>query len=219
MDLYDLTQIQPSERTLVGDKAFQLSRVVQRGYPVMPGFVVSAQVCFEFLETLNGLEPLVADLPHSSVHLDVDNSRQLQRVAQRLRQKITTAALPPDWLTTLSAAVRQWETPGLIFRPSLAYSHRDMKISGLLEAQVCTWEPETIALALKRTWSQLFRAKSLLYWQRAGIKLQQINLAVLVQPLTNAIASGSLTRDPVKCEIQASWGLGMAIARIPIPQW
>lgn len=229
-NLYWLEQIQPSDRTLVGDKAFQLSRVVQRGYPVLPGFVVSAQVLWEFLEALNGSEPLVADLPHSSLHLDVDNSRQLQRVAQRLRQEITTAPLPPDWLATLSAAVGQWETPALIFRPSVAlpsgvklgravpsreltWFHASMKTSGLLEAQVCTCDQEAMALALKQTWSQLFRARSLMYWQRGGIGLQQINLAVLVQPLRNAIASGKLTYDPAKFEIQASWGLGMASSR------
>lgn len=229
-NLYWLEQIQPSDCTLVGDKAFQLSRVVQRGYPVLPGFVVSAQVLWQFLETLNGSEPLVADLPHSSLHLDVDNWRQLQRVAQRLRQQITSAPLPPDWVATLSAAVGQWETPALIFRPSVAlpsgasllrampsrelgYSHAGMKTSGLLEAQVCTCDQEAMALALKQTWSQLFRARSLMYWQRSGIGLQQINLAVLVQPLTNAIASGKLTYDLAKFEIQANWGLGMASDR------
>lgn len=229
-NLYWLEQIQPSDRTLVGDKAFQLSRIVQRGYPVLPGFVVSAQVLWEFLETLNGSEPLFADLPHSSLHLDVNNSRQLQRIAQRLRQEITTAPLPPDWVATLSAAVGQWETPALIFRPSvallsgvklgravpsreLAWFHAGMKTSGLLEAQVCTCDQEAMALALKQTWSQLFRARSLMYWQRSGIGLQQINLAVLVQPLTNAIASGKLIYDTAKFEIQASWGLGMASSR------
>ena len=215
-NLYWLEHIQPSDRTLVGDKAFQLSRVVQRGYPVLPGFVVSVQALFEFIQSLNGNESLVADLPHSSLHLDVDNPRQLQRVAQRLRQEIITAPLPSEWVATISAAVERWETPALIFRPSLVLptaTYRSLKTTGLLEAQVCTCDQEAMALALKQTWSQLFRARSLLYWQRAGIGLQQINLAVLVQPIANAIASGYLTYNQTELEIQASWGLGMAIAR------
>jgi len=84
--LYWLDQVKLPDRILVGEKAFQLSRVGQCGYPVVPGFVVSATVFRSFLETLNSSEPLVADLPHSSLHLDVDNSRQLQEVAVRLRQ-------------------------------------------------------------------------------------------------------------------------------------
>jgi len=215
-NLYWLEQIKPSERTLLGEKAFHLSRVMQRGYPVLPGFVVPAQVLWEFLQTLNSHEPLVTALPHSSLHLDVDNPRQLQQVAQRLCQEITTAPLPCEWVQSILEATRDWEAPAMIFRPSLALSTRipgRMKIAGLLEAQVCSRDRQAIALALKRTWSQLFRARSLFYWQRHGIELQQINLAVLVQPLSNAIASGSLTCHGAEIEIKASWGLGMAISR------
>lgn len=210
-----LEQIQPSDRSIVGDKAFHLSRIAQLGYPVIPGFVVAAHIWRQFLETLNGTESLVADLPNSSLHLNIDNPYQLQRVAQRLRQEMTTAPLPLEWIETLFNAVKCWH-PALIFRPSLALSngnYQNMQISGLLEAQICHCDQEAVALALKQTWSQLFRARSLLYWQRAGIRIQQINLAVLVQPLINAIASGCLSYNLEQLEIKASWGLGMAIAR------
>ena len=113
--LYWLDQIKQQDRTKVGDKAFHLSRIMQHGYPVMPGFVVSATVLQEFLETLNSSEALVVDLPHSSLHLDVDNWRQLQQVAGRLRQEITTATVPPQWVKTIFNAAAQWETESLIF--------------------------------------------------------------------------------------------------------
>lgn len=189
---------------------------MQRGYPVLPGFVVPAQVLWDFLQTLNSREPLVTALPHSSLHLDVDNPHQLQQVAQRLCQEITTAPLPCEWVQSIFEATQSWEAPAMMFRPSLALSTPipgRMKIAGLLEAQVCSCNRQAIALGLKRTWSQLFRARSLFYWQRHGIELQQINLAVLVQPLSKAIASGSLTCHRAEFEIKATWGLGMAIAR------
>jgi len=215
-NLYWLEHIKPSDRTLVGEKAFHLSRMMQRGYPVLPGFAIPAQVLWEFFQTLNSHEPLVTALPHSSLHLDVDNPRQLQQVAQRLCQEITTAPLPSEWVQSILEAMRSWEAPAMIFRPSLALSvpiPGGMKIAGLLEAQVCSRDRQAIALALKRTWSQLFRARSLFYWQRHGIELQQINLAVLVQPLSKAIASGSLTCHGAEIEIKATWGLGMALSR------
>jgi len=213
-NLYWLEQIKSSDRTAVGDKAWQLGKVLQLGYPAVPGFVIGAQVWQQFLENLPGTEPLVADLPHSSLHLDVDNPQELQRVAQRLRQEITAAPLPAEWLEKLFQAVKVWQTATLIFRPSLTLNNHSTKKAGeLLEAQVCSCDQEAIALTLKQTWSQLFRARSLLYWQRAGIKLQQINLAVLVQPLTDALAAGSLSYGWEEMEIKASWGLGMAIAK------
>ena len=213
--LYWLDQIKLQDRAKVGDKAFYLSKIIQRGYPVVPGFVVSAGILRQFLENLNSSESLVADLPHSSLHLDVANWRQLQQVAGRLRQEILTATVPQQWVSEIFQAAKEWQTGCLILRPTLAVSttKAGMKnISGLLESVFCQCESEAIAFALKRTWSQIFRARSLLYWQRAGINLQQINLAVLVQPVENAIASGLLRANSSGWEIEATWGLGIAIA-------
>ncbi|MBC1219438.1 phosphoenolpyruvate synthase [Nostoc sp. UCD121] len=213
--LYWLDQIKLQDRAKVGDKAFYLSKIMQRGYPVVPGFVVSAEILRQFLENLNSSESLVADLPHSSLHLDVANWRQLQQVAGRLRQEILTATVPQQWVSTIFQAAKEWQTSCLILRPTLSISNTApgiKNISGLLESVFCQCEPEAIAWALKRTWSQIFRARSLLYWQRAGINLQQINLAVLVQPVENAIASGLLKANSSGWEIEATWGLGIAIA-------
>jgi pyruvate,water dikinase len=212
--LYWLDQIKLQDRAKVGEKAFYLSKIKQRGYPVLPGFVVSGEVLQEFLESLNSSEALVADLPHSSLHLDVENWRQLQQVAGRLRQEIITASVAPDWVSGIFEAARQWENNSLILRPSLALpntSKGEKNISGLLESVFCACNEEAIAQALKLTWSQLFRARSLLYWQRVGINVQQINLAVLVQPVENAIASGLLHTNKSGWEIEATWGLGLAI--------
>ncbi|MFH7024635.1 MAG: putative PEP-binding protein [Heteroscytonema crispum UTEX LB 1556] len=214
--LYWLDQIKLQDRAKVGDKAFNLSRIMQRGYPVVAGFVVSAEVLREFLETLNSSEALVADLPHSSLYLDVGNWRQLQQVAGRLRQEIITATVPQQWVSEIFQAARKWETTCLIFRPTLIVPSSTFgapKISGLLESVFCRCDEEALASALKRIWSQMFRARSLLYWQRAGIDLQKINLAVLVQPVYNARASGLVNGNSSSWEIEATWGLGVAIAQ------
>ncbi|BAY76323.1 PEP-utilizing enzyme [Nostoc linckia NIES-25] len=214
--LYWLDQIKLQDRAKVGDKAFHLSRIIQRGYPVVPGFVVSAEALQQFLENLNSSESLVADLPYSSLHLDVSNWRQLQQVAGRLREEILTATVPQDWVSKIFTAARQWQTSCLIFRPSLsvADSTQTMEnISGLVESVFCHCQEDAIATALKRTWSQIFRARSLLYWQHTGINVQHINLGVLVQPVENAIASGLLKANSSGWEIEATWGLGIAIAQ------
>lgn len=214
--VYWLDQIKLQDRAKIGDKAFYLSRIMQRGYSVVPGFVVSAEVLQQFLETINSSESLAADLPHSSLHLDVANWRQLQLVAGRLRQEIIAATVPPQWVNTIVTAAREWQTKYLILRPSLSVSNSVQGVgntSGLLESIFCDCDEDAIALALKRTWSQLFRAKSLLYWQRVGIDLQQINLAVLVQPIQNAIASGTLNLNSSGWRIEATWGLGVALTR------
>ncbi|MBD2593412.1 phosphoenolpyruvate synthase [Nostoc spongiaeforme FACHB-130] len=214
--VYWLDQIKLQDRAKVGDKAFYLSRMMQRGYPVVPGFVISAEVLRQFLETINSSESLVADLPDSSLHLDVANWRQLQQVASRLRQEIIAANVPSAWVSIIFAATKEWQTKYLILQPTLSVFNisQDIgNIAGLLEPIFCGCDEDAIALGLKRVWNQLFRARSLLYWQRQGIDLQNVNLAVLVQPMQNAIASGSLHAHASGWTIEATWGLGVALTR------
>lgn len=217
-DLLWLDRIQPSNRLQVGEKAFYLSQLRQKGYPIIGGFVIPSPVLRQFLETIEWLDPLFADLPSSSLYVDVDNPYQLQQVAQRIRREMMAAALPETWESTLLAASKKLQAQGLILRPTLALpSHLAFgstgKISGLLESHVCACTREAIAFGVKRVWAELFRARSLLYWQRARIKLQQIHLGILVQPIHDALASGRVLATKEVWEIQATWGLGMALVR------
>ncbi|MGA9379709.1 MAG: putative PEP-binding protein, partial [Phormidium sp.] len=117
--------------------------------------------------------------------------------------------------------------------PSQVGDYSSMNLSGLWESHVCGLSASAIASgagrsaianALKRSWAELFRARSLLYWQRLGVQLQKINLAILVQPLQNCLASGWLQtegfisqttarKQPSTYEIQATWGLEMSLVK------
>jgi pyruvate, water dikinase len=216
--LYELEQIQPAQRSLVGDKALYLALLQQRGYPVVPGVVVTSARFRQFLQQIDWRSPLLADLPSSELHVDVDQPLQLQTIARQLRQGIQTAIVPEEWLAPIAAAAERWRSSVLTLRPSLSLpagtdptvSHRT---KGLLQAQVCGVSRAEISEALKQVWSELFRARSLLYWQRLGLQLQQVNLAVLVQPLWGAIAAGEARIAADHLEIEATYGLGMALTQ------
>lgn len=217
-NLYWLDKIQPSDRDVVGEKAFYLSYLLQKNHPVVPGFVVPAKTFWQFVESIDWLEPLFADWPHSSLHLNVDEPRQLQSIARNIRHQILCAKLPDSLLYTLNSAVSQLNSnsninsQALIFRPSL--TSWNPKTAGILESHAVSAEPEAIEAGLKRAWAELFRARSLFYWQRCGLKVQEINPAVLVQSIAPAIASGEVkTNAGAAWEIQATCGLGMSLAR------
>lgn len=233
-NLYWLDQIKRQERDFVGHQAFNLSQLMMRGYPVLPGFVVPARTFWQLVKIVGESEPLLADLPQSSFHVDVDNPRQLRAVAQRLRQAVVAAEFPLEWATSLAAAAEILpKSSAVILRPSLSLLSPTPKNSsyrlekrqavfniqeyphslGILDYQICTATPEAMILALKRVWAELFRAKSLFYWQRAGVGLEELNLAVVVQPLEEAIASGTIQANSLTLDIQATWGLGSAITK------
>ncbi|MFP5272941.1 putative PEP-binding protein [Coleofasciculus sp.] len=230
-NLYWLDQIQPSQRSLVGEKAFGLSQLEQQGYPVIPGFVIPAIAFWQVIASLSQSEPLLADLPQSSLYVNVDNPRQLQQVAQHIRQGITSATVPEGWRSQILDAVETLDAPALILQPSVSFpdvrSHLQMSthqvnredwvesapIPELLASHYCRKHPDALIHTLKQVWAELFRAKSLFYWQRVGMGLDQINLAVLVQPIYETVASGVLQAQSDIWQIQAVWGLGMAITQ------
>jgi pyruvate,water dikinase len=174
------------------------------------------------MESIQWSAPLLADLPHSSLHLDVFNPRQLQQVALNIRQEIAAATFPESWMEML-AVVESWEMPAVILRPSFALPIQPLSgrahpnLQGLLAARVCPKQPEALASALKEIWADLFRARSLFYWHYAGIQIPHLKMAVLVQPLGEAIASGTLqpwmVGNSPYWEIQATWGLGNALVK------
>jgi pyruvate,water dikinase len=214
--LYSLEQIQPDNRHQVGEKAYHLGVLLQKGYPVIPGQVVAIQVFRQFWETIQWPEPLLADLPHSSLHVDVDNPRQLQAIAQHMQQAILSTELAADWLDDLMQAARQWKVSAVILRPSLSFgSKADPKwirrVRGLWGAWVGPLEREAITHGIRSLWARGFQARSLMYWQRQGIQLQRLGVAVLVQPIEDAIASGEVYVDRDHLEIQSIRGLGTAL--------
>ncbi|MGB3558343.1 MAG: putative PEP-binding protein [Geitlerinemataceae cyanobacterium] len=204
-------------RSNAGDRAFYLSCIAQKGYPTLPGLVVSAQMLCDFLQGQTWQEPPFAQWLFSSEPLNVEDPSQLQTISSTIRQAIVSAELPSAWITALAEATSGWAVNSAIFCPSLSIPDRVGKdtqahLSQLLNSHRAIVRPDDLALALKRVWAELFRARSLFGWQRYGIELWEIRLAVLVQPLEKAIASGSLEAHPSRIEIQATSGWGLFLS-------
>lgn len=222
--LQSLNQIQVADRVAVGDKAYYLGLMQQRGFPVVPGVVVKASVFQQFLEGMDWLEPLFSDFPNSSLHCDVDNPHQLRAIAHRIRASIDQHKTLEDaaWLPLLLGQSQVWGAPALILRPSVAIRAgftpaQGQAMRGLLASQVCRVEPGAIAQGLRSVWAELFRARSLFYWQRSHLQLQQIYLSVLVQPLWPAAAAGMAYSDGSQVQVQAVWGLGHGLVGGEVP--
>ncbi len=209
--IYWLQNLQPGDRQWVGDKAFLLGGLMNNGYPVQPGVIISAQAFREFLEQLDWLEPLFVDFPTSSLHLDVDNAQQLQAIASRIHETLCRGAIPSGWMPEIVAAIENLTSDVVALRPSLFLPpHTPLygeQLGELFEDRCC-WNTEAaIAHGLKHIWAELFRARNLVFWQRMGLQPQRVNLAILIQPLSPAIASGDICNNGLITQVRSSWGL------------
>lgn len=216
LQLYWLDQIKGIQGHLVGEKALALSQLAQLEYkyPILPGFAISAHMLREFLQVVGTVQPLLADLHYSHLYVNIDNHEALQQVVQQIRQGITSATIPADWLSRFLSTAQTWQAPALILRPSIHPETTDFRGGmSFWSSQTCICQPKDFEEAIKQAWAELFTAKSLFYWQKTEISWEEIHFALLVQPLQNAIASGTLTINSHVCNIEATWGLGHSIVR------
>ena len=208
MDIYWLSQIKSSEQLVVGECYFILSQLLQHGCPITPGFVLGNNLLTEVIKNLDNSEYSLANLPDSSLYLDVNDYRALQSVAQHSRQIIQEAIFPPQWQEKIFAAAQQLNSQSLILRPCLTIPYKQhLGDWGLWQSHTCFLHPEALTLAIKRVWAELFTAKSLLYWQKLGLTVNKVTVAILVQPLKPACASGIIEVGSQMIRIQATWGL------------
>ncbi|WP_071516179.1 putative PEP-binding protein [Geitlerinema sp. PCC 9228] len=214
--LFWLNHTECEQPELVGETAFYLDRLAQKNFPVEASLAVTTELWRQFWETHNWLEPLLAELPYASFHINLDEPHQLSAIAGQIREEILAAELPVSLLEKLDRVSQELDTPVLMFRPSVSlpthvwHSQRDCHY--LLEENFCWKQPQQMALALKRLWAELFRARNLFYWQRSGIALNEIKLGAILQPVREAIASGTLqTKPDASIKISATWGLPKAM--------
>lgn len=204
---YELDKINPSQRQAVGEKALTLSQLSQKGYQIPSGVVVDREVLGSLLSAGGAFASLV------ELTLDLNDYETLQQTAQTLCEVINDAELDPEWCEALYRKLAAWESKTLIFRPSLVLPSPQVSVSGLLTSHCGLCERKEIELGLKRVWTSLFCARNLFYWQQQGMTWEELGLAVMIQPIQNAIASGILEVRDQQWHLQAVRGLGHSLIR------
>jgi pyruvate,water dikinase len=206
---YWLGKIQPTDYGVVGYKAMMLNRLMEAGYEVIPGLSIGADEIQKVLAQLGEIDPTLVDFPDSSLRVDIRDYRALQSLAQRIRQGIFATTLPPAWRETLLDTAEKWQCPSLIFRASLAMPKQE-QLTGLLFSHTYLGDGEGVEGGVKSILAELFQARSLFYWQKAGLEPKDLRLGLLVQPIWSAIASGKVEISEDTACIHATWGLGHA---------
>lgn len=213
--LLALDRITDDQESLVGRRAYHLRQLAQQGYRVIPSVVISAQRLRDFLSTIDWPDPFFADLANCTLRLNLTDSQQLQAIAQQIRIAMLSAPFPSDWQQELSQAIALFAdfTEAVMLHPSIAAPRPQFDLERLLEPQICWRTAESLAEAIKVLWAELFRARNLLYWQKAKLSLQQFNFAILMQAIPAPACSGYLQFNGTTWDVLATRGLEIAIER------
>jgi pyruvate, water dikinase len=198
--IYKFDRSQSADILAVGEKAFWLQKLWQQNIPTISGFVLTSSIYRE----------LLTDFPEFYHPVNIDNYKILQSTARQSRQVTFDAHLDADLFAEIYREAIEFHFPILILRPSFV-PLENLTTPHFYDSQICWCQQKSIESGIKQIYADLFSAKSLFYWQRQGISIDRVGLAILIQPLQTAIVSGTVKVERNTIELQATFGWGHSI--------
>jgi pyruvate,water dikinase len=200
----------------VGGKGASLARLATAGLPVPAGFHITTDAYRRFI-TENGLQERILAAVST---VNADQPAQLEAASQQIEQLFARSTMPPEIATMIRQGYDELgggDLPVAVRSSATAEDLPEMSFAGQQETYL-NMRGETMVLdAVKRCWASLWTARAIGYRMRHNIAPADVSLAVVVQKLIPADASGILfTANPLngnqqEVMINAAWGLGEAI--------
>jgi rifampicin phosphotransferase len=198
----------------IGGKGQSLARLASAGLPVPDGFHITTAAYDDFIADHHLQDPIEAQ---QSTVID-PASKTTDQVASAVAALITSHEITTAIAADIVRAYQQLGSPPVAVRSSAtAEDLPDASFAGQQETFLNVSGVDQLLDAVRRCWASLWTARAISYRAHHQIKPEKISLAVVVQELIDAEASGIVfTADPVTgddtmIEINAAWGLGEAV--------
>jgi pyruvate,water dikinase len=206
-----LTDAAARDPEKVGPKAANLAALARVGLPTPGGFCLGAEAYRTQIAAL-GLEDLVRR------YADADAFEQ-RRLSVEIRLGLYEQPLAPDIVAPLMAAWRRQRDESAavsaVRSSALIEDRKGTSFAGQFESFLGIDDDAAFLTAVRACWAALWTTPARRYMDGHGLSPAHTAMAVLIQPLVDARASGgglSETADG-RMLISATWGLGSAIAQ------
>lgn len=199
---------------LVGGKGANLGEMTRAGIPVPPGFIVTSEAWYDFIDTTG----LRAEIKKHLEGLDVQDSKKLQKVAEEVKWLITSSKMPKaleeqirDYYRELSngadllVAVRSSAT---------AEDLPDASFAGQQATFLNVHGEYDVVRNVQKCWASLFEARAIFYREQQHFDHFKVGIAVPVQKMVQSDVSGIMfsinpvTNDKDTIIVEAIYGLG-----------
>lgn len=208
------SQIDRQSLAAAGGKGANLGELTQAGFAVPPGFVVTTAVYDQFIQhhdMQSRIVEIANDIFSDDPHAAQNGAAQIQQLFEKVQM--------PDALS--KQIIEAWQALGAdavaVRSSATAEDLPEASFAGQQDTFLNIRSEAALLDAVKRCWASLWTARAITYRQRQEIDPDSVSLAVMVQTLIDADASGILfTANPIDGDreqilINATWGLGEAI--------
>jgi len=206
-----LTAATAVDAECVGPKAANLAALLHAGLPTPGGFCLSADAYRTQIAAL-GLDPMVRDF--ATAH-----PGEQRRLSVEIRLGLYEQPIAPTILAPLLAAWRaQRDTspgPSAVRSSALIEDRKGANFAGQFESFLGIDEEAAFLTAVRACWAALWTTNARRYMENHALSPADTAMAVLIQPLVQARASGGGLSETAEGQmlVSATWGLGSAIAQ------
>ncbi len=198
--------------SLVGGKGANLVALTAGGFPVPPGFVVTAEAYRTFMAN-------VADLAKDLDAFDYANPDRLREQCIRLRERLLKTPLPTDLEAAIRKALGRFES-GAAFAVRSSSTFEDLAqaaFAGQHDTYLNVIGIADILARVRDCFISLWQDRAVLYRHHQGFSQTEAQMAVVVQRQVACDRAGvGFSIDPVtgrldRLVLDANYGLGESV--------
>ncbi|MBU0763267.1 MAG: PEP/pyruvate-binding domain-containing protein [Candidatus Kerfeldbacteria bacterium] len=205
--LEEITKESVSE---AGGKGASLGEMMQAGFPVPPGFVITSSTYDEFLDRLNVKEDINAQLKT----VDLNDMNSVEKATAVIHDIIHDVQIPDDMQKEFLAEFDKLDATFVAVRSSAtAEDSAVASWAGELETYLNTTKI-TYINNIKKCWASLFSPRAIFYRMENKLEDAKVSVAVVVQKMVNSDVAGVIftvhpvTKNDNQMIIEAGFGLG-----------
>ena len=212
-------QLSKDDIPIAGGKGANLGELTNAGIPVPPGFVITAGTYQKFI-TETGI---VDEINNMLASLDINNTPELQKVSEDIKNLIVTTDIPDDIQTAIIESYNKLcmdveidDVVVAIRSSATAEDLPDASFAGQQDTYLNISGIEDVLTNVRMCWASLFEARAIFYRAENDFDHSKVLIAVVVQQMVNSEKAGVMfTVDPSTGEeemlIEGAWGLGEGV--------
>jgi len=206
-----LDSVCAADASRVGPKAANLAALAHAGLPTPGGFCVTADAYLAQVAAL-GLGDAVAQFAAA-------DQREQRRLSVEIRLALYEQPIAPDILEPLRDAWHAQRAasgkPSAIRSSALIEDRQGANFAGQFESFLGIDDEAAFLTAVRACWAALWTTNARRYMDNQALSPGGTAMAVLIQPLVPARASGGGLSENAEGRmlLSATWGLGSAIAQ------
>jgi pyruvate,water dikinase len=209
-----LSYFRSGNLALAGGKGANLGELLQAGFDVPPGFIITTAAYDLFLQK-NGLQTRLADMLASH---DLGNPDSVAKASQQIRDILQHSSIPGQIKDEVLKTYGQLDGDAVAVRSSAtAEDLPEAAFAGQQETFLNVIGEQPLIDAVRACWMSLWSERAILYRAHQNVDQATVKLAVVVQRMVPAdIAGVMFTANPVsgarnELIIDSNPGLGEAV--------